>query len=382
MVDFEALDQTIADLESGLTGGEALVTKVLADLAVCPTRWQWVVQGDTSLYRMGVVEHLCGKGQFKKAKRIACCGRGDKGYMQEEGNGVKVKAMCCGFRACPRCSRRFGRRVLRKVEGHLSQRPHGAIDHVVLTQKVVDGEPLPGARDRFEKKWKKMYRSLKELGFRSMLVTWHVKRTRMAGWHYHAHLVIEWPDGVSAEDKCLAISEAWRCVVAKAEEPTHPVFYRHVAPEGAALTTLAKDGQSEFWAVSPDPIGELMQYCVRDVVQGIESWVEGVEGGQLIEEFMQGVADAKLHRLYGQWRDAVVEVEEAEEESGKDPEKATDETKGEMGWLRLGSMDAVIKEAKEGITACREFLKAVASNYSNKSGVSVRLDRVCHFLGL
>ncbi len=383
-MDFDELERCCALAEDGLEGKGGTCYHELTEITLRRTKWQYVIHGETVPFRVGIVHWMCDQGKYQKARKYACCGHGDVGYMEESGSGVRVRPMCCGSRLCPRCSRRYGRRILRKVNGRLSTAAHGAIDHIVLTQKVIDGEPLGTTRERYERKWKRVYKAFRLAGMRNMLVTYHVKRTREVGWHYHAHCLVEWGSDVVSEDACVCVDRAWRDVVAANGEPTHPVFYRHVTPAGDAITALANDGQGEFWQEASDPVTQVLQYCVRDVVQGVENWVEGVETDDLTTEFAETVANAKLHRLYGEWRKADVETKE-DEEAEENPAATEDEKAaavarqgGLVGWLRLGSMDSIIGQANEGITAMREFVHSLGCKYFNRSTVSRRLRDVLH----
>jgi len=391
MIDFEALEACVSRAEGGDRGAGVEARWALESLCTRRTRWQWIIHGETENYRLGVVRYYCGKGKFVKAKRYATCGRGDTAYASETGAAVKVKPMCCGYRLCPRWSRRYGRVALRRVNGHLAGAPHGAIDHIVLTQKVIDGEPLPVTRERFEKKWKRVYRAIRGQGMRSALVTYHVKRTRGEGWHYHAHVVVEWGAGIDAEVACLFVNKVWSVAVTSAGELSHPVFYRHVCEPGEAITALKGDGQGEFWSESKDGVAQCLQYCVRDVLQGCENWVEGVDTEDLTAEFAGSVDGAKLHRLYGEWRHDVENtdgVEEEEEEPGAggtateaEKEKARKKEKDGGLWVKLGSMDSVLLQACSGVTAMCEFLESLALSFFNRSAVFRRLSAVRRTFG-
>jgi hypothetical protein len=272
------------------------------------------------------------------------------------------------------------------VNYHLSRGTHGAIDHVVLTQRVNDGEPLATSVARFKAKWQRIYKVIRAAGMKSALVTYHVKRTRSVGWHYHAHVVVEWSEGVDAEVACVAVANAWQAVCAKAGERTHPTFYRHVSAPGDALTELATDGQGEFWKESSDPVTQVLQYAVRDVCQGVEKWVEGVDTPALSEEFAEVCSGAKLHRLYGGWRAAIDEG--SEDETEKSDEKATEAEKAkkaataEVKWLKLGSMDSVLGQAARGVTMMVEFVHTLECSYFNRAAVFRRLSAVARSIGV
>lgn len=383
-IDFEELDRCIESAEAGDGRHVAKVAEEIGWMARRVSRWQWVMHGDTAEYRAGVTDWLLNEGKYGKAKRYACCGRGDIGYSGEVTAAVKVVPKCCGYRLCPRCSRRYGRKILRKVGKHLSEGPHGAIDHIVLTQKVIDGECLEKTRARFEKKWTKIYKRFRLLGLRSMLVTYHVKRTRAVGWHYHAHCVVEWKDEVDSEACCVGISNLWGEILRGANETCHPLFYRHVAAPGAALVELEGDGQGEFWTEAKDPVAQLLQYCIRDVVQGIENWVEGVDSGELTAEFAAAVDGAKLHRLYGVWRKKIDEVEEEDEADAAACATAEEKAKAAKDgvlWIKLGSVDAVLSQAGMGISVMVEFARSLACTFFNRSSVYQRLSVVLRSIG-
>src|SRR3990170_1844722 len=73
-----------------------------------PTKWQYVIHGETNEYRALVAEVLMDGGRFGGAVKFGTCGCADRGMMKSDGSEAKVRAMGCGMRFCPRCSKRYG----------------------------------------------------------------------------------------------------------------------------------------------------------------------------------------------------------------------------------------------------------------------------------
>jgi hypothetical protein len=250
---------------------------------------------------------------------------------------------------------------------------------MVLTQEVLEGEGLLRNRERFERKWKTAYRAFQKAGATAMLVTNHVKRSRTGGWHYHAHVLVEWGEGCE-EAGVAGVGTTWRKACRALGESDKPVFYRHVAEAGGALAGMAGDGQGEFWQESSNPVEKVIQYLVRDVCQGLERWIEGVEDPKDLEDFVNVLGHAKLHRCYGRWRAKCGGASEGEaKEEGKSPKAATKKERAD--WMRLGTVDNVIRQAKAGIEVYVEFLAALRGKFFNRGDVCRRLMAVFRWTG-
>src|SRR3989304_1236659 len=104
--------QEVLDAEGAALRGDDGAVKVLLNRLMGfirhPSKWQWVIHGETALYRGWVVQWLMGQERYKMARRFALCGRGDIALCREDAQAARVKTQGCGARFCPRCSRRFG----------------------------------------------------------------------------------------------------------------------------------------------------------------------------------------------------------------------------------------------------------------------------------
>lgn len=370
----------IAQVAAGESSAEPLLRARLVSLASRVTRWQWVVHGETRDFRVKAVEYLCGQGKWKKAWRYAMCGRGDRLVKELYGCRVKLQPMGCGCRFCPRCSRRSGRRFLARVSSHLGTKEHGALWHFCLTQRCDCWESLLGARKRFEEAWRRFAPALKRCGCVAGLATFHVKPRDAGGWHYHMHLVGEFDEGVTSGDRLVeALHLAWykarRCI---GVEPL--LWGRKVCEAGPGMEALTGDGQMDFWREAEGPVERVLQYCLRDVLQGVEGWVESVVGSMNSEDFCETLSHVKLRRLFGKWRaksESEVELESKGGETeggrvggGKEPVGKERET---AVWTDAGGMDDVLRRAASGERSAREDVEALVMSYRNRGRVANRL---------
>ncbi len=338
--------------------------------------WQWVVQGDTQEFRKGVVEWLVETGSFVRARRFALCGRGD--VLVTNGAGKRrVKPMGCGLRCCPRCSRRAGRRALARVASHLSTKGHGSLWHVVLTQRAEPEESVSGARQRFERAWKRFYPGLRRAGMMAGLATYHVRPSSRFGWHYHCHLLVELDDAVDCETLYDGLSEEWQRAKGEQQIGAAVFFMRRIADAGPAMPGLAKDTQMDFFEESGDAVEVCMQYMVRDILQGVEGWVKDVRSPSDVAEFAATVCNAKLHRMYGAWRKGVpgdgTEGAVAEEERC-DADEAPKGVKSE--WWTVMGMGELIGRIREGQRSLLVELEQLLAGRTRSTGVSLRLSRL------
>lgn len=333
------------------------------------TPWQFVIHGATDGYRQLVLEELLGRRQWRRAHRFAVCGLGDSASVEMRGEGVKLSYRFCGHRACPRCSKLAGRRALRGVLQRLGTVRHEALFHVVLTQRVEVGESLMAARARFDHKWRRLAKSRGALRAVGGLASMHMKYNQ--GWHYHMHLIAE-VGGVDAGERVGKFVEAWRDAVRDECGVAEPMFVRRVADAGEPFDFEGDEGQQEVWREASGAVARLFQYALREVVQGVERWVERVEGVRQVREFLEGMEGAQLHRAYGAWR---LPVEK--EESGEVVEDQV--AKGKTGggeWVSLGTMDQVITDARRGVTECVRVLEYFFAKQNGRSLLLKRLTRV------
>ena len=375
--DLQEMGDLESELELGVESARAKLTWMICHTAEKLTKWQWIIHGDTLDYRKVVVRWLCLQEKWNVAKRFAMCGRGDLGFNEFAGDGVKVVPMGCGCRFCPRCSRRCGRRFLSRVSKHLASREHGSLWHVVLTQRVQRSETLEEARDRFGKAWKRFYPRLRRSGMESALCTYHVTASLDGGWHYHCHLLVEWRVDVDACDIVDRVSDDWHWAKRDSGDSRMEVFSRQVVGAGPAIVEEAAEKQGEFWKESDDPVMAALQYVVRDVLQGVEKWVGKIKNLEDAGSFAEALGGSKLHRLYGAWRRQLPKVEAAAaaDETGAvgDADRPNRVGKDAKAWTLIGTMDRVLWDAKQGVEAAFLCVRRLQLLYSNKGVVSKRL---------
>lgn len=264
---------------------------------------------------------------------------------------------------------------MKRVFGHLKSRPHGCIWHFVFTQQVIAGEPLCQTMARFAAKWRRIYGMLRRLGMRAGLATYHTKWSTCGGWHYHLHLAVEWGGESDGEREGERLEVKWRKELRGAGEPEVPLFRRVVCGPGPAMSFEAEQAQGEFWGESTDPVEQALQYILRDVLQGVEAWTSGLSSPTEVADFVCAIEGTKGRRLYGDWR-LPVPVEPDEQTAAGGEAAGGTETQGKEReeWLKLGSMDAVLSAAANGVTLMVEALRLLMSTRANKGAVFRRLE--------
>lgn len=380
--------QEIEELTLRLERGTDLSTEGLLNRlhGVCSrvSAWQWCIHGDTTDFRRQVISWLVGKGRYVLAKRYALCGKGDLLCRHDVTGKARVRPMGCGARFCPRCSRRSGRKHLSRVASHLSSSPHGSIWHIVLTQPQVGWESIQNAKERFEKSWKAFYPTLRKAGLKAALATYHVKPSRRFGWHYHCHLVVEWDDAVDSESLYERLNGRWKaaCSQGRACSDNKELFVRIVTDGGPALVGMSENTQLDFWDEPQDAVEKCLHYVLRDVLQGIESWIESMKDPQDCVDFCNYMGTSKRHRSYGTWRKAVpgnvTEERDREEERTSESEAlaAAGIKKGSSEWTAMGTMDMCVGTSKTGSTSSRELLMQLIGSTNRSRGVLWRLRKV------
>ena len=252
--------------------------------------------------------------------------------------------------------------------------------HVVLTQRVIPEEALRESKTRFEASWKKFYRTLRANGMVSALATYHVTASGVKGWHFHCHLVVEIQSAVSDEDLYKIWDDAWFAALGDGESQRKALFVRKVCDPGDALEGLTGDKQMEFWSESKDPVEVLLQYVLRDILQGVEGWVERLRTDDQAEAFASAINGTKLHRLYGVWRKKLATEEEDGADGASEKAEASAQVvgcvKSVVCWTVVGSMDEVLWWARQGQTDSVEMVRRLLGRGSNRGAVSLRLSRL------
>jgi hypothetical protein len=190
-------------------------------------------------------------------------------------------------------------------------------------------------------------------------------------------VVVEWGEGVAGEDVYGRLDEAWWEALRDSSSKRKELFMRCVALAGPAMKGLEGDGQMEFWKESRNPVEVALQYVVRDVLQGVEKWVERLGGSEDCESFAEALSGAKLHRCYGKWRKKIAEeVVEDEGAAGSGAIKVSGsgiDGKAGVFWEAVATMDVVLWGAKQGRLREREVLRRLSVGSSNKGPVRSRL---------
>lgn len=337
-----------------------------------PTAWQAVIHGPAGVLRKRYVEWLIEHGRTKRALVYSMCGMGDELY--EVRSGVaRVRPKRCGDRFCPRCSRYAGLKFVRQVTGHLSRGAHGAIYHMVLTQRVRPRETLMGTRERFESKWRRFWRLLDGAAFVAGLRTTHVTWSRHGGWHLHVHIVAEFSGGDAEQLEAVErLLEWWRQQVrGEGSGRVDDMFARLICDAGPKMGEVHQEA-AELWPEPSDEVEKALAYVVRDACQGVESWHLD-RAGEEIEELFGGVAGAKMHRLLGEWRRSPEDrygLDESEGVEAAPPPRDSDVIGGE---LCVGTVDKVVYDALGGVESAREILRWLLVSLSNSGLVAERI---------
>jgi hypothetical protein len=248
--------------------------------------------------------------------------------------------------------------------------------HVVLTQKILPEDSLAVTRERFKAKWTTFYGSLRKLGMESALATYHVKWSANGGWHYHCHLLIE----IAQEDEdeaARSLDYLWQVSLGGTEAFKKPVFVRKVCSGGGPMVGMLENQQLEIWKQSTDAVECVLQYMLRDVLQGIEGWVESVMNGFVVKQFVEELQHCKLHRLYGRWR-KVIEKDDDDEANAVNTAASVEErnaakAKGVKVWITMGTVDYVLWGARNKVQAMRDLVTMLVTQANNKGPVASRL---------
>ena len=352
--DIQEIDELTARLERGTDVDDGPLMQRMVGLCSKLSRWQWCIHGDTMEFRRRVTRWLVNKGKYTLAKRYALCGKGDLLLKHDKTGVSRIRPMGCGARFCPRCSRRAGRKHLSRVASHLSTSSHGCIYHIVLTQPTMPQERIQDARLRFETAWKRFYPTLRKAGLRAALLTYHVKPSMKYGWHYHAHAVVEFDDVVDEDSLYDKLDLKWRVVtrMSKDQGVEKELFMRLVTAGGPALVGMKENTQLDFWDEPTDQVECVLHYVIRDVLQGIEGWVEAMDREQDCYDFCDFMGAMKRHRTYGTWRKCVPHDDTEERDEKEDTcqtSSPADKVKGSATeWTLVSTMDHALHSLSVG----------------------------------
>lgn len=335
-------------------------------IAEYPSRWQEVIHGESLGFRVAVLEELAESWGGKRAKRYALCGRGDRVGKNGEG-GVSVRPFGCGEALCPRCSRRRGVRVLRALDFRFREQGHGALYHLVLTQRVYE-EPLERTKVRMERQWKRAQRRLKGLGPVGMLCVIHCTWSRHGGFHYHLHVIAEFDKDVDLS--CFA--EGW----GDQEVGQQAAFFKRVSNP----MTAEQCGAPQDLIHGVDAVGSGIGYVVGEIVKGVGRFgTDGCPQGRL-KEVVAAVTGLKRQRLYGDWRGCVGKCEQALKEA-----RAVEEKEGKpkseeptVDWdYDSMTVDEAWSEAQQGEDFARDLMRGLIERYPGASFLCEQVRGFC-----
>lgn len=355
-----------------------------AELCERPLSWQRVIHGECSEFRREVVRQLLDVKGEKQAIRFALCGCGD--HAMTDGERTWIAPRGCGHKLCPRCGRKAGRRLVRRLAKWLAVAPHGDIFTLCLTQRTDPEESLVDARKRMNPKVRRMMDRLKRAGVLAGMRAVHIVASSSGrGWHYHVHLLLEFPAGVIDADKLRAmyVDAALPEFVQCGEDAA-----RLVVPAGAAIPEAAEDdGQMDFWRESRSDVMRAIQYPVRDLAQGLTASRLGKDGARLAEcvgELLRNSAGWKLRQTFGRWRKpppegepvvADVEVEDREPRSTSTAARRVLLSGGSA--TGLGSVTRLYSQARKGSVEAAEIFRDLEATVSNSSEFARRFVAFC-----
>lgn len=241
----------------------------------------------------------------------------------------------------------------------------------MLTQRVKK-EWLENSRERLEAKWKVAQRWLRRLGPTGFACVAHCNWSRHGGFHFHYHVVAEFPGSVDLE----GFSEAW----SKLEPGSIVAFYSRVSKG----RTAAQCGEPQDLFGHDDAVGSGIGYVVGEIVKGVGAF--GVKGCPTwrLSEVATALLGMKRVRLYMGWRSAVVErdkAEKAEKEKAAEKEgtaeKAKDGQESDFDYSCCPTVDDAYTEARGGVVASRDLLKGLVERYPGPSYFAGRVRAFC-----
>lgn len=279
---------------------------------------------------------------------------------------------------CPRCGRKKGRPLIKRIFGWLAAVDHGDIFTMCLTQRVQVGESLPDARARMVKKEQRYLDGLKDAGMIGGASCTHIVWSPGAnGWHYHVHLLLELPAG---QWTCDDLRELYRDVAGCEEVQTDEQCSRLVCAAGPADPSIGDAGSDpDFWSERSEGLAAAVQYPVRDIAQGISAKRLGFDRARVsecVEILLTKAKGWKLRRTFGQWRKPV--PDEVAEEVSLDAPDAKAATPGASPHpVVYGTVHRVSRFAAAGGAEQRQLMAWLESSVRNNTDFGKRFVAFC-----
>jgi hypothetical protein len=317
------------------------------------------------------------------ALRYALCGTGDVLVIGE--GGAQVRPHSCKHRLCPRCGRNSGKRIVRRLMQWIATTPHEDIFAICLTQRTDPSEGVVAARARMLRKLRRFMKWLKKADCLAYMRAHHIIASKRGeGWHYHVHLLLEFPGGRMTTQVLI---DAYDAAAAPEESTRDPNSCRLVVAAGPAIKELAKDeGQLDFWNESPSAVARAVQYPIRDLAQGVSAMRLGDDGDRLRECVTELVRESngwRLRDVGGRWKRKPPTPEDPEEGAEeRDASAASSAVPGCEGECRgVGTVHRVMKRALAGDPEARGWLYALECSARNQTEFAKRLVAFCRWAG-
>lgn len=270
--------------------------------------------------------------------------------------------------------------MVRRIFRWLARAPHGDIFTMCCTQKVVKGEPLAAARDRFVKRLTPYLAKLKREGMTAGMLTTHIVWSRRSeGWHYHVHLVVQADHNVLST---ASLINWWADTGGAEAKNVSSMQSRLIVVAGDPIESLEHDdGQPLFWKESNVTVARSIQYPVRDMLQGVTMFRLGGDPGAIeskMEELYAASTQWKMRRTLGQWRKvpplaAPAPVKDVEGADDGDAGASSAPCKKSL----VGTVSKIWKSARAGNFAARMILKELEASIANSTEFSKRFILFC-----
>lgn len=345
-------------------------------IASNPAPWQRCIHGGETMLREQVTRELVALGKVKTAFRYAACGLADS--IVKTTDGAKVSPMGCGHRLCPRCGRQRGRPMIQRIFGWLAAEPHGDILTMCLTQPILKGESLVAARARMRKKEIRYQDAVKELGCVAGASCTHIVWSNNAeGWHYHVHLLLEFPKGTQTPEGLRAL---WLSVCGDTATQAGEGASRLVVEAGAADSSLVgENADPDFWSESKGKLAVAVQYPVRDIAQGISAVRCGGDEARVREcvaVLLKSASGWKLRRTFGKWRKPPPDVVQAKPE-GESAASSPGPGVASKPEVRLGTVHRMSRLAVRGDKESAYWFTVVERSVRNNTEFGRRFVAFC-----
>lgn len=153
------------------------------------------------------VDGLVTRGGIPRWHRIKGCG--DPVAVWCADGRIAWQHLWCRDRACYACARSRSRRIAQSLRAACESKPEASLHFVTLTRPRRKGEDAPRALREWHRAWEalrhtKTWTRVVNGGVRTIEITYsagHKKaKHRFAGWHAHAHILLEIDDNGVRED--------------------------------------------------------------------------------------------------------------------------------------------------------------------------------------